>query len=109
MKLTERDTCNNGHDLRAVGAVGINAQDVLFCRPCAKEAQAKFRAIYRPAKRESVRRTQAQILEDSARNAVIRNGARIAALEAKIEVMRGMVEELRADNVRIESTFLGGE
>lgn len=109
MKLTERDTCINGHDLRTPGAISVNAQNTFICRACAKEAQAKFRAMYRPAKRESVRRTQAQILEDNARKAVIRNNARIEALEAKVAVMRDMIEELRADNARIEFDFLGGE
>lgn len=109
MKLTERETCINGHDLRVPGAISINAQNVFFCRACAKEAQAKFRAMYRPGKRENVRRTQTQILEDNARKAVMRNNARIEALEAKIGAMFEIIEELRADNARIEATFLGGE
>lgn len=107
MKLIQRDTCNNGHNLRAPGAITVNAQSAVICRACATEAQARFRALNRPAKRESVRRTQSEILIDNARIAVLRNNKRIEAAEAKIAVLRALIEEIEADNARIEQDFLG--
>jgi hypothetical protein len=107
MKLIERDTCNNGHNLRVPGALTVNAQSSVVCRACAKEAMARFRALNRPAKRESARRTQSEILIDNARIAVLRNNKRIEAAEAKIAVLRGLIEEIEADNARIEQDFLG--
>lgn len=105
MSLIDRDTCLNGHDLRAPGAITVNAQNSVICRPCAKEAVSRFRALNRPTKSVGTRRTQTEILADNARRSVLRNRKRIAEAEAKIAVLRELIEEIEADNARIEQLF----
>lgn len=109
MKLIDRDTCINGHNLRDAEAIVITTQNTFICRSCAKEAQARFRALNRPAKRESVHKSQVEILEDHARRVIARNNARIETLESKVAAIQATIEKLRAETARVDSAFLGGE